>query len=107
MPPRDLLSDTPRHLTEEQFETLLSRPGIALQRIISPPGFRSGIFLQSEDEWILLLQGRATLDLDGEQVELQQGESLLIPAGTPHRVVTTSATPLCVWLALHLPEAER
>jgi len=107
MSPRNLLSDIPRQLTGEQFETLLSRPGISLQRIVSPPGFCSAPFLQSEDEWVMLLQGQATLDLDGERVDLKQGDSLLIGAGTPHRVLTTSVSPLCVWIALHLPEAER
>ena len=105
MSPRDLLSDIPKHLTEERFETLLSRSGASLQRIVSPPGFRSQPFLQSEDEWVLLLQGRATLDLDGEPVDLQQGECLLITAGTPHQVLTTSTNPPCIWLTLHLPEA--
>ncbi|MCW8908701.1 MAG: cupin domain-containing protein [Sedimenticola sp.] len=107
MPTRDLLSTSPHSLTEERFETLLSRPGLSLQRIVSPPAFRSRPFLQPEDEWVLLLQGQATLDLDGEQIELRQGESLLIAAGTPHRVITTSTNPLCIWIALHLPEAGR
>lgn len=104
MPLRDLLSDIPANLRGEHLEDLLSRPGLTLQRIISPPGFRSQHYRQSEDEWVLLLQGEATLNLDGQEIDMHPGESLLITAGTPHQVLTTSAKPLCIWITLHLPE---
>lgn len=105
MLPGNLLSGIPEILQEEQFETLLSNSGIRLQRIISPPGFRSQPLQQAEDEWILLLQGEARLELQGKPVNLRPGDSLLIAGGTPHRVLDTSSNPLCIWLALHLPGA--
>jgi cupin 2 domain-containing protein len=49
-----------------------------------------------------LLQSTATLDLAGESLTLVAGDCLLIPAHTPHRVLSTSAEPRCLWLAVHL-----
>lgn len=101
---RNLLTGIPETLQEEQYEILFSNPGGTLQRIISPPGFRSHSLRQAEDEWILLLQGEAILQLQDKAITLQRGDSLLIAAGMPHRVLATSSDPLCIWLALHLPE---
>ena len=87
----------------ETFETLLERGAVKIERILSAPGTASGPFLQGADEWVLLLRGRARLDLDGETLSLAAGEALFIPAGTPHRVLETSESPTCIWLAFHWP----
>jgi len=91
----------PEKAVDEHFQTLLERPGVRLERIVSDgqvsePGFW---YEQSEDEWVLLLQGEAVLEYgDGTRVELTLGDSLLIPAGLRHRVAYTA--PRTVWLAL-------
>jgi cupin 2 domain-containing protein len=33
---------------------------------------------------------------------LGAGDTIFIPAHTPHRVVTTSTNPQCIWLAVHI-----
>ncbi|HBG14253.1 MAG TPA: cupin, partial [Synergistaceae bacterium] len=38
---------------------------------------------------------------DGRRSELDRGDWILIPAYTRHRVVLTSSSPPCVWLAVH------
>ncbi len=43
------------------------------------------------DEWVVVLAGRAHLEVDGTAVTLAAGEWLLLPAGTPHRLVRTDA----------------
>jgi cupin 2 domain-containing protein len=70
----------------------------------SPPGFW---YDQSEHEWVVLLQGSARLEFDGEehQRELCRGDSLLIPAHQRHRVAATDPSPGSVWLALFWKEA--
>ena len=78
-----------------------------MERIISPPGTRSQEFAQQQDEWVVLIQGNARLDLDGETLDLQLADSLFIAAGTPHQVLDTSADPPCIWLAIHIFEDER
>ncbi|AKH21433.1 cupin domain-containing protein [Sedimenticola thiotaurini] len=102
MPTRHLLTDLPHVIGEEQTDLLAANRHARLLRIVSPPRFRSEPFLQQEDEWVMVLQGEATLDLAGQPIRLVAGDSLLIPAGTPHQVTDTSIDPPCTWLALHL-----
>jgi cupin 2 domain-containing protein len=87
----------------ERFETLLTRPGVRLERIVSsgqstPPGEWMD---QASEEWVLLVAGRARLTLEGDPpLALEPGDHLLIPARRRHRVEWTE-TPT-VWLAMHI-----
>lgn len=97
--------------SQEQFQTLLQRPGCRVERIVSlgqasPPGFW---YDQDWDEWILLLAGQASLQFEGEAEPrvLASGDYLLIPAGARHRVVHTAAEEPTVWLAIHIGEKSR
>lgn len=99
---RNLLTDLPADAREEQSQTLAGNRHAKLLRIVSPPGFKSRPFLQPEDEWVVVLQGEGILEMEGRQIRLGPGDSLLIPAGIAHRVTDTSTDPLCIWLALHL-----
>lgn len=96
-----LLNDLPAAGPQEHLQTLLTRPGLRIERIVSdgqtsPPGFW---YEQEEDEWVLILQGSGILEYaDGIVVKLSSGDSLLIPAGCRHRVAHTA--PRTVWLAL-------
>lgn len=94
----------PHHFSgeKESFETLLQCRNVTVERIQSPPGSRSGVFYQPQDEWVCLLQGEAQLEMAGQVIELAAGEALFIPAGTPHRVLRTSDQPTCIWLAVHI-----
>ncbi len=89
---------------EELFESLWQNENINIERIIStgqisPPGFW---YRQEKDEWVILLQGQASLSYeDGEEVKLIAGDYLYLPAGLAHRVEKTSQNPPCIWLAVH------
>lgn len=89
---------------QELFETLVSGNNILIERIIStgqttPSG---EWYDQDQDEWVILLQGEASLVYDdGSQIKLIAGDYLLIPAHKKHRVVYTSSEPPCIWLAIH------
>ena len=37
------------------------------------------------DEFIYILEGAIRMELDGETLEVRQGEAILVPAGQPHR----------------------
>ena len=57
----NLFADIPPPTAEEHFETLFTRPGLRIERILShfhasPPGFW---YEQPDDEWVLLAQGHA------------------------------------------------
>ena len=89
----------------ERIETLLARPGVRIERIVStgqasPSGFW---YEQADAEWVVLLAGEALLRFEDESEarRLRAGDWLLIEAMRRHRVEwTTPATPT-VWLAVH------
>lgn len=56
-------------------------------------------FIQAHDEWVLVLEGSATLDVGGSDHELSAGDWLFVPAGAAHRLVFVQ--PGTRWLAVH------
>jgi cupin 2 domain-containing protein len=98
------------HPAGEQFEPLLARPGLLLERIVSrgqasPPDFW---YDQPRDEWVVLLGGAAGLEIAGEAGvrTLAPGDWVLLPAHCRHRVAWTAAAEATVWLALHVAPEE-
>ncbi|MGO4380648.1 cupin domain-containing protein [Pseudoduganella sp. RAF53_2] len=83
----------------ERFDTLLSHGGLRIERIVSTCRIESQLYVQEEDEWVILLQGEALLDVDGAEVPLKSGDYLFLPARTPHSVQRVSDGAL--WLAVH------
>ncbi len=98
----NIFNPLPEDLSEEVFETILQTRDLKIERIISdgqssPP---TGWHCQKRDEWVILLQGKATLLFENNQTyELSLGDHLLIPAHTKHRVTHTE--PKTIWLAVH------
>ncbi|MBF0255386.1 MAG: cupin domain-containing protein [Gammaproteobacteria bacterium] len=94
----------------EQFESLLSRPDCRIERILSQGQCSAEGFWydQAEDEWVLLLKGRARLEFaeplaDGNHLlELAEGDYLLIPAHCRHRVAWTDPDQPTIWLAVFI-----
>jgi len=99
---RNLFSQTPSPTGEEVIQPLLAGKTFRLESIHSygqstPEGFW---YDQADEEWVLLVQGSARLEFEGEgMVDLKSGDFLLIPAHCMHRVESTSGD--AVWLALH------
>ncbi len=101
----NLFTAMPETSTEEIFDDLLRRDGLRIERIVSygqasPPGFW---YDQETSEWVLVLRGRAGLEIRGREgvLELGPGDHLDIPARTEHRVAWTAADEPTVWLAVH------
>lgn len=84
----------------ERFDTLLSLGKLHIERIVSSADIEPKLYVQEQDEWVLLVQGEATLEIDGIPHELKAGDHVFLPAGTPHQVAW--AAPGSVWLAVHL-----
>ena len=105
MPLANLFANIPESLEDEAFQEILNRENVRIERIVSrghrsPPGFW---YDQAWDEWVLVVRGRAALQLDGGPVvELGPGDHLLIPSGTRHRVIRTDADEDTIWLAVHI-----
>ena len=108
----DLFADLPDATPDEQFESLLERPGIRILRIVSngqasPDG---EWYDQAGDEWVVVLRGSAGVLIEGDDAprELGPGGFLFLPAHCRHRVVWTSPDEPTVWLAVHIdPPAEQ
>lgn len=64
---------------------------------VSPPDF---VYEQNEDEWVMVLQGEAVIEANGETHKMLAGNSLFLPKGLKHRVLYTSSRPPCLWLAV-------
>jgi cupin 2 domain-containing protein len=81
-----------------------------VQRLVAGEGvtieyIRSGVleapveYLQNHDEWVAVLEGSAELEVEGAHVSLTAGDWMLLPRGTPHRLLQTTAGTS--WLAVH------
>jgi cupin 2 domain-containing protein len=86
------------------IETVLARPAVRIERIVSlgqtsPPGFW---YDQEEGEWIVLLSGAAQLRFEDESHarQLTPGDCLDIAAHRRHRVDWTDPTAPTTWLAV-------
>ena len=86
--------------TGETFTTLLAHKNITINRIVSSNSLEAQTYLQEEDEWVVLLEGEAILQIKEEERKLTKGDSVLIPAKTPHKVLQTQKGTL--WLAVHI-----
>ena len=85
----NLFAEVPVELPEELFQTLLSTPGVRIERIVSygHASLEGFWYDQETDEWVLLLTGAARLTLEGEApLDLLPGAFVNIPAHKRHRV---------------------
>ncbi len=87
----------------EVLTDLVSSDAVRIERIVSNGQTtpENEWFDQDLDEWVVLIQGEAALEYKGgEQVRLNAGDHVLIPAHVRHRVVFTSREPPCIWIAV-------
>jgi cupin 2 domain-containing protein len=99
----NLLFPLPDARANEQVETLLTRPGLRVERIVSrgqasPPGFW---YDQAEGEFVLLLAGAARLRFadEAEARLLHPGDWVDIAPHRRHRIDWTDPVTPTVWLA--------
>ena len=88
--------------TGEDFSALAKLRGTTIERIVSSATPGLDLYDQTQDEWVVLVRGTAQLEVGGEKLELAAGDYVLLPAHTPHRVLSTSDGAL--WLAVHVAD---
>jgi cupin 2 domain-containing protein len=98
----NLFTDIPTKVPAELCTTLLTAPGVRIERIVSrgqasPEGFW---YDQTQDEWVVVLKGAARLRFEDGELELTPGDFVNIPAGKRHRVEWTMPDEPTVWLAV-------
>jgi cupin 2 domain-containing protein len=84
----------------ETISTLLAHKNIKINRIVSSADVEPVEYIQEEDEWLVLIEGEATLLLEKKKKILSKGDTLFIPAKTPHEVLKTKEGT--VWLTVHI-----
>lgn len=91
-------------LADEQFASILQRPGLRIERIVStgqasPEGFW---YDQDEGEWVVLLQGEAKLRFadEADARHLRAGDFIDIAPHRQHRVDWSAPDQVTVWLAV-------
>ena len=73
---------------------------MVIEQILSGVVDRPVDYDQDHDEWVVLLEGSAELEINGERLSLEKGDWVLLPRRTPHRLIrTTQGTN---WIAVHM-----
>jgi cupin 2 domain-containing protein len=105
----NLLTNLQTHLPEELTTVLQEGHGVRIERIVST-GHKSAEgfwFDQSENEWVMVLQGAARLEFNDRIVEMRVGDWINIPAHEKHRVAWTTPDEPTIWLAVHYGGGEK
>lgn len=99
----NLFDAIPDEIDEEIVTDLLRHENLRIERIVSR-GHCSAAgdwYDQAEHEWVVLLEGAATIVYqDGQETRLQRGDTLNIPAHQKHRVSWTDPDQVTIWLAI-------
>jgi len=105
----NIYSNLPKTPQKEELSELLHKTNsTTLTRIISTGQStpKDKWYNQPQDEWVILLKGNATLLFENnEELTLEEGDYILIPAHKPHKVKWTDPNQTCIWLAFHADPA--
>lgn len=99
---QNLLTELPDAIATEIVDTLMSHDNVRIERIVShgqasPDGFW---YDQDQCEWVIVLQGAATLRFEDRSIELRPGDFVTIDAHQKHRVEWTTPDKPTIWLAI-------
>jgi cupin 2 domain-containing protein len=100
---QNLFANIPEHFDQELTSEVLRDRSVRIERIVSrgkasPPDFW---YDQAEHEWVVVLKGMATLNIEGQnEMMLGPGDTLYLPAHTRHRVEWTDPQQNTIWLAV-------
>ena len=99
----NLFDNIPSDLSDEFFEDIVVSDKVRIERIVSN-GHTSpdeGWYDQSQNEWVIVIKGRAQLTFEnGNVVNLHAGSHINIPKHTKHKVSYTDTEDITVWLAV-------
>jgi cupin 2 domain-containing protein len=101
----NIFKNIPDQLPEELIECIFKQNNVQIERIVSKGHITPAgqWYDQGWDEWIILLQGQATIlyEKNNQTIHLSVGDYLLIPSHTRHRVEWTQPDLNTIWLAVH------
>lgn len=99
---KNIYNDIPVNFDKEIFEDILKNDNIRIERIISngPESNDGNWYNQKENEFVILLKGKAKIIFENFDVELNEGSYINISANTKHKVEITDENEKCIWLAV-------
>jgi cupin 2 domain-containing protein len=83
----------------EKSEDLARLGNVTIEQTLSGELPSPVDYNQSHDEWVLVVEGAAVLEVGGNRFQLTRGDWVLLPANVPHRLV--ECRPGTSWLAVH------
>lgn len=99
----NIYQNLPLHLPDECVEVLLTQSNVRIERIVSQGNstVEGQWYDQAEHEWVLVLQGSGVIEYaNGEQITMDAGDYLYLPAHLKHRVASTVEDEQTIWLAI-------
>ncbi len=87
-------------INHENFYTHLQTEHTQIKTIVSNTLTTPQTFTQECDEWVVVLQGCAKIQMDKSVYKLKKGDTLFIPANTQHTLLKTKK--VVVWLAVYI-----
>jgi len=82
----------------ERTILLATGRGFAVEQILTGRLGAPVEYVQDHDEWVVVVDGAAVLEIEGAEHALTRGDWILLPAALPHRLVR--AEPGTSWLAV-------
>lgn len=87
-------------LDNEDFTTFLEHKNVKIKRIVSNTLKTEQTFKNDTDEWFVVLDGCAKIEIDSVVYKLKKGDSLFIQADKKHKLLKTKK--VVVWLAVYV-----
>lgn len=78
---------------------LVEADGLEIRQVLSGEMEGPADYVQDEDEWALVVSGSARLAVGDDTLELGPGDWVWLPAGEPHRLVSTQRGTS--WVTVH------
>jgi len=101
----NIFHNLPKAKAKEVFQPLLRDKKLKVERIISLGQVtKEGEWLrQKQNEWVVLLRGKAVLSFLGKPgvLKLKPGDYIFIPKNLRHRVEWSDPKERSLWLAVH------
>ena len=100
----NIFEQIPENLKDELFEDIIKTDNLKIERIISygQTSPKSGWYEQKENEWVIVLKGEAILSFESsDDIKLNAGDYISIPAFQKHKVSWTLPDAETIWLAIH------
>ena len=100
---KNIYQNIPKNAKEEIFEVLAKSENTRIERIISngPESSSGEWYDQEENEWVVLLKGKAKLVFNEVEEVLEPGDHILIKPHRRHKVEILEEAGETIWLAVH------